>query len=187
MIDNDKIVNVMHRCAPFDRRAHPRAGFSARALSSLGSSAKQFAFMKVKCYKICNGPDRLPPPDPKTRSWPEPRQSSMGLFLSWPLLSWPLLSWPLLSWPLLSWPLLSWPLLSWPLLSWPRPPGRAPSGGRGAVAPPSRDRASDARLPLRDTKVLDWLRLSATWRLGLFSHGLLGLLNLQRLPPLYQP
>jgi hypothetical protein len=40
--------------------------------------------MKLKCYKICNGPDRLPPPDPKTRSWPEPRQSSMGLFLSCP-------------------------------------------------------------------------------------------------------
>ena len=162
-------------------RARPlrcgRVPRSTRALSGLGAQAKQFAFIKVKCYEICHGPDRLPPPDPKTRSWPEPRQSSMGLFLSWPLLSWPLLSWPL----------LSWPLLSWPLLSWPRPPGRAPSGGRGAVAPPSRDRASDARLPLRDTKVLDWLRLSATWRLGLFSHGLLGLLNLQRLPPLYQP
>jgi hypothetical protein len=27
MIDDDKIVNVMHRCAPIDGRAHPRAGF----------------------------------------------------------------------------------------------------------------------------------------------------------------
>src|SRR5258708_39320237 len=47
------------------------------------AQAKQFAFIKVKCYEICYGPDRLPPPDPKTRSWPEPRQSSMGLFLWW--------------------------------------------------------------------------------------------------------
>src|SRR5215475_8455336 len=53
-------------------------------MSGLGSRAKQFAFIKVKCHEICNGPDRLPPRDPKTRSWPEPRQSSMGLFLSWP-------------------------------------------------------------------------------------------------------
>src|SRR6266481_2039719 len=65
-----------------------------------------------------------------------------------------------------------------PFFRGPDPQGRAPSGGRGAVAPSSRDRASDARLPLRDTKVFDWLRLSATWRLGLFSHGLLDLLNL---------
>jgi hypothetical protein len=47
-------------------RAHPRAGLSTRALRGLGSPrkttrAKQFAFIKAKCYEICNGPDRLPP------------------------------------------------------------------------------------------------------------------------------
>ena len=125
-----------------DGRAHPRAGLSTRALRGLEARAKQFAFMKVKCYEICNGPDRLPPPDPKTRSRPEPRQSSMGLFLFFVAPT----------------------------------PGRAIKG-RGGCSP-RRDRASNASLPLRDTKVLGWFRLSPPWRLGLVSHRLLGLLTL---------
>src|SRR5260221_13405562 len=97
--------------------------------------------MKVKCYEICNGPDRLPPPDPKTRSRPEPRQSSMGLFLFFVAPT----------------------------------PGRAIKG-RGGCSPP-RDRASDARLPPRDTKGFGRFKVAAPWRPGPVSHMVPGLLN----------
>ena len=48
---------------------------------------------------------------------------------------------------------------------------------RGSCSP-HWDRASNASLPLGDTKVSDWLGLPPAWRLGFFSHRLLGLLTL---------